>query len=88
MRKYKVIWLPSADDQLMVYWMAAKDRDAVAAAQYLIDKQLERDPRHLGQELSEGLWKIYLAPLLAFYEIDEPNGRVVVSDLSLAHWET
>jgi hypothetical protein len=76
MNAYTVRATDEADDQLMALWLAASDRAAITAAQHQIDQGLAIDPRANGRELGEGLWRIAVPPLKAFYEIDD-NQRLV-----------
>jgi hypothetical protein len=79
MMQYAVIGSRDADNDLAYLWIHATDRDAVTAAQHQIDTELARDPHHAGSELSEGLWRIKVAPLKAFYEIDDQAGIVRIT---------
>jgi len=79
MKRYLVIWALDALDQLALIWIAGPDRDAITQAQDHIDAILTNDPRGLGEETSEGLWKLIVAPLVALYEIDDGGGIVRVT---------
>ncbi len=61
-------------------WLTAPNRAAVTQAQFQVDQILAADPRR-GKHLAEGLFAIEVLPLKVYYEIDEANQRVVVTDL-------
>jgi len=82
MNSYHVTWVHYARSLLAAAWLSASDRNAVTRAQAAIDKALATDPKMFGRELSEGLWKIDIAPLGAFYEIDDANTTVTVTDMA------
>ena len=82
MSPYGLDYTDDADNQLADLWLASADRNGVTRAQHRIDQLLRGDP-HSGQHLSEGLWKITVPPLAAFYEIDETGFQVTVTDFDL-----
>ena len=55
MNRYTVVWVKSAEDELVELWIASSDRSAVAAATHEIDRQLTTDPALKGEFLREGL---------------------------------
>ena len=79
MTGYSLAWLPAAEDELADLWVAAPDRQAVTAAQAAIDRMLARDPLGLGTAVAEGLLKITVDPLTAYYEVDAARRHVTVS---------
>jgi mRNA-degrading endonuclease RelE of RelBE toxin-antitoxin system len=81
MMSFRVRWSAEARQKLAAIWLAASDRNAVTRACDAIDKALARDPIG-GEELSEELWKIGRAPLVAYYEIDKANKIVNVTGVS------
>jgi hypothetical protein len=82
MTPYYVKWVRHARTLLAATWLTAGNRNAITRAQDSIDKALAKDPKFGGRELSEGLWKIERLPLVAFYEIDEANKTVTVTDMA------
>ena len=46
--------------------------------------QLGEDPERNGQQLSEGLYRLVVSPLVVFYEIH--NANLVVSIRSVGHF--
>ena len=83
MTPYQVIWSKEASRQLAALWLPATNRADITRAQHRIDQALARDPMSSGRVLSEGLWKIHDAPLLAFYEINDVHKIVRVTDVDL-----
>lgn len=59
-----------AEDELADLWVRAADRAAVTVAQAEIERRLTRNPLTEGEELSEGLWKVAVDPLVAYFEVD------------------
>ena len=55
MTRYTVVWVRSAEDELVELWIGASDRSGVAAATREIDRQLTTDPGSKGESLKEGL---------------------------------
>jgi len=82
MTSWTVQWLSEAEDDLADLWIHAPDRAAVTAAQDQIDQLLRRDPLGNGTELGEGLRKITVDPLKAYYNVDEPARLVTVSHVA------
>ena len=82
MTRYKVVWSADAEDELASIWIRAFDRRAVTAAQAAIDGELALSPTTKGTEVSEGLRKLMISPLLAFFEVDEPARLVKVTAIA------
>jgi hypothetical protein len=80
--KWAVEATEAAEEELAELWLLATDRPAITAAQHAIEQRLQRDPLGQGAELSEGLWKIVAAPLVAYYEVDASTSRVVVTSVT------
>jgi hypothetical protein len=76
---FAIVSTPEADQELARYWITAKDRNAVTESQNRIEKLLAREPRRSGHEVSEGLWKIEIPPLIAYYEIDDLKNEVTLT---------
>jgi len=79
MSRYTVEWRPDAEDELMVIWMHAADRAAVTAADAAINRLLANDPVNAGVPVAEGLRKVKVAPLQAYFSIDHARALVEVS---------
>lgn len=84
MSAWTVHWLSQAEDDLADLWLHASDRPAVTAAQDQLEQLLQRDPLGHGSELGEGLWKITVDPLKAYYTVEEPARRVTVTNVALS----
>jgi hypothetical protein len=61
--KYTVTWTGSADQELADLWIRSSDRNAISLAAFEIDRILRIDAHLKGNEVSEGLRAINLAPL-------------------------
>jgi len=79
MKPYTVEWTSTAEDQLADIWLNAADPPAVTAAQATIDDLLARNPLGHGQEVQEGLRKIQVPPLTAYYAVQTSRSVVEVS---------
>jgi hypothetical protein len=82
MSKFTVISSKEADDDLADLWTDAPDRKAVTAAQHQIDQYLATDPFRAGREVSEGLRRIDVPPLKAFYEINSDDRIVRITGVA------
>ncbi len=78
MKTYTVDWEPEAESDLTVIWLRTSD-PMTTIAQNQIDDLLERNPTGYGRLLQEGLYQIMVAPLTAFYSIDQAKKIVKVS---------
>ena len=78
---YSVDWKPDALDGLAQAWMAIADKASVSAAEAEITRQLTRDPLAVGSAKSEGLRRIDVPPLVAYYSVDLPSRVVEVLQL-------
>ena len=74
--RYTVLWSPEAERRLAEIWLEAADRNAVAAAQGTIDDELATGPESKGTEVSEGLRRFKVEPLVVLFEI-QPGDRSV-----------
>jgi len=79
---YRVKWLREALRQLAAIWTQASDRMAVTSAEAQIQQLLTRDPLHNGQHVSEGLYRLLIAPLSVTYTIDQAQRTVEVNSVS------
>src|SRR4051794_6517402 len=74
--RYFVDWKPDALNGLSAAWVALADKAAVNDADAEIARLLARDPLAVGSHTSEGLRKLDVPPLRAYYSVDVAN-RVV-----------
>jgi hypothetical protein len=84
MNEYAVVWEPDAEDMLALVWLAAPNRNAVAAAQAAADALLATDPLAYADHVREGLWRPTVLPIAVYFSIDEAARRVEVSAVRLA----
>ena len=71
MTRYTVVWVRSAQDELVELWLNAPDRSAVTTAAHAIDEELGGDAPVKGSELSEGLRSLFVPPLKAIFIVRE-----------------
>ena len=69
MTRYTVVWVQSAEDELVEVWLAAEDRNAVTRATHVIDQELGSDASSKGEEISEGLRSLNVPPLRAIFTV-------------------
>ncbi len=79
MTPYAVSWLPNAEDPLAEIWLRSANRTAVTAAQSRIDAELAHNPGSKGAELAEGLRRLIVHPLKAFFEIHDAERKVEIT---------
>ena len=79
MTPYQVEWTSTAEDQLADSWLHAPNPQAVTAAQAAIDHTLAQNPLGHGAEVGEGLRKIVVPPLTAYYQVFSTPPAVEVS---------
>jgi hypothetical protein len=75
-----VTWEPDVWNELHQLWAIGPDSRAVRAASESIEQLLRINPTGNGEHLSEGLWRIILAPLVVHYTVDETNRHVEITD--------
>ncbi|MFO0851889.1 MAG: hypothetical protein U0871_25485 [Gemmataceae bacterium] len=76
---YRVVWNRWAEDDLATVWLAAADREAVAAATAWLDDHLARLPLDLGEPWASSVHRIaYYGPVGVEYEVIEDDKRVLV----------
>jgi mRNA-degrading endonuclease RelE of RelBE toxin-antitoxin system len=79
MMRYTVVWLKSADDELVELWLSASDRSAITAATLEVDRQLAVDASSKGEPLSEGLRAFSIPPLRVIFAVNEDDRLVEVA---------
>jgi hypothetical protein len=84
MTAYTVGWDPAAEHELGDIYLDADDPNLVTAASAKVDYLLAQDPIHYGQLLSEGLYRIYVSPLLVFYTVDVNRKHAQVTNVYAA----
>lgn len=83
MSRYSVVWSADTMNELAEIWLRASDRRAVTTAQAQMDDQLALGPRSRSTEVAEGLYKLVIAPLRVYFEIDESSRLVKITGISL-----
>lgn len=77
---WTVSWKPDIRRELHLIWATSPDSVAVRTASDTIEQLLGADPTANGEHLSEGLWRVILAPLVVHYTIDETLRHVEITD--------
>ena len=81
---FTVVWENEAQDKLAQPWLDAVDRNAVSKAANRLDQRLRLSPLSEGQEHPEGLRIAVIDPLVAVFEVHEPDCLVRVLDVDRA----
>jgi plasmid stabilization system protein ParE len=76
MPKYTVVWRRSAISELAEIRVEAANRNAIAQATRIIDRELGTNPKSAGRELSEGL-RVLVEPPLRILYVCKDDDRVV-----------
>ena len=75
---FTVIWLPAAEQDLASLWIGAAQRNSVSQSANQIDRELKKDPIHVGQTRSKDLRSLHVPPLSVLYRIREDDRIVEV----------
>jgi hypothetical protein len=78
MTRYTVVWVQSVEDELVELWLAANDRNDIAAATYAVDQELGLDAGLKGEDLAEGLRSLNIPPLRIIFTVSEDDRLVEV----------
>lgn len=78
MKRYTVIWVQSAEDELMEIWLAATGKAAVTSAADALDQKLSADASTLGVDVAEGLRGAFLHPIKILFTVSEEDRMVEV----------
>jgi len=76
MKKYTVVWLESALDDLARFWIKTVHRQAITDSADLADDYLATDAETKGESLSEGLRAVTVG-LLRLYFVARPEDRIL-----------
>ncbi len=78
MTRYTVVWVQSVEDELVEIWLAAQDRNAIAAATHAIDLELGTDADSKGDDVAEGLRSLNVPPLRIIFTVSKDDRLVEV----------
>jgi hypothetical protein len=78
MIRFTVTWREDAIQELAQLWIDGNIRGAISAAALQIDSELSRDPLIKGQEVSEGLRRIDMKALRAYYIVSQEDRKVEI----------
>jgi hypothetical protein len=76
--KYSVRWLPAAEQELAALWMAADRRAAVTQAANLIDQDLSKSPKSIGESRPEDRRIYFVSPLAVLFRVSTEDRLVQV----------
>ena len=83
MTRFTVTWHPEMQGLLATIWISHPDQQAITTAADTIDAELAKDPYKKGEEVSEGLRGLTVAPLRVLYVVHELDRRVEVVSVKL-----
>ena len=86
MTPYEVNWLDDVLGEVVQCWLDAADseqKSRIRRATDDADRILASDPKRDADHLSEGLWRLEIAPLRLYFVIDEELRLVEVTGVSL-----
>jgi hypothetical protein len=78
MSRFMVTWGNDALQELARVWLDSRGRAAIDAAAMRIDAELSRDPHLKGEEVAEGLRRVDISPLRAYFVISDDDRKVDV----------
>jgi hypothetical protein len=84
MNRFTVTWWDEALQELAQLWLDGDVRDALNTAALQIDAELSRDPHLKGQEVAEGLRRIDIGPLRAYFVVNQDDRMVEIVGLRRA----
>lgn len=70
-------WVPSAEDELMLIWIGATDKNAVSRATNEVDRLLRDRALEVGEEVGANR-RLQIAPLEVIYSVALDDCRVRV----------
>ena len=68
---FTVVWDPDAEQELIMLWLAARDRSAITAASHAIEQRLGNDPANEGESRPPGMRITFEPPLGIIFRVDE-----------------
>lgn len=69
MNRYTVVWWEEADAELLRLWLDSPHRPEITAASREIDRMLATNAEAAGEEVSEGLYALEVAPLRVQFDV-------------------
>lgn len=81
MKRFRVVWLQNALDDLADAWSSAQNRPAVNVAVEIIDDKLAENPTEFGDRPIEGLYFFSEPPLRVAFTVDEASRTVTITGL-------
>jgi len=78
MIRYTVTYTGDARDQLAIAWLDSSARSDITSVSNAIDQVLAIDAPTKGEQVSEGLRRLIIPPLLVQFTVDEHDRIVTV----------
>lgn len=81
MKRYTVVYLAEAEDNLIAIWADAIARDQVTDSADVADRIFANNPMQDSIMLSEQLRRLDIPPLRFYFEVREQDRLVVISNV-------
>jgi plasmid stabilization system protein ParE len=81
--KYDVVWTPAARRQLAEIWLASEDQAEISRASHTIDQMLAMQGSAVGKPLREGLHRVMVRPLAAYFAVSDADARIEVGAVAV-----
>lgn len=78
MKPYTVVWWPPAERDLTEIWLNSPDRQNVADAANLIEKQLAESPDDAGESGPDGFRRLFVQPLFVQFTVSDADRLVKI----------
>lgn len=78
MTRFTLLWVQSAEEELVEIWMNSRDRNEVTRAAEAIERDLRVDAETKGMELAEGLRALNEPPLRVIFTVQAAERIVEV----------
>ncbi|MCH8830039.1 MAG: type II toxin-antitoxin system RelE/ParE family toxin [Planctomycetes bacterium] len=75
---FRVVWQPSAEQELALIWTLTEDRSRVAQAAARVDEMLSKTPISVGESREGGMRIMFRSPLALDYHVNESMQIVTV----------
>lgn len=80
---FTVIWRPAAEDELMLHWMAATDKEEINEASHAVDQILRNNGDRKGTEFGDVGRILVYKPLAVFFTASLDDRLVTVHQVKL-----
>ena len=79
--KNTVVWLQSAEEELTELWLQSRDQQMIADATNKIEGLLAAEPLRFAQPVSEGRYRLHVAPLTVHFAFSAADCKATVVEV-------